>query len=439
MPDHCHANSMDLSIIERPVSSRQSIDGLTDQYSEKGLSDITGRLIWALGQGVFQLAKEVVEIDWEYQRFNNSVFGKTYGRSDGDYETSILHVTNILLSMTPEALKLVITNRLHEAFIQAPDVDLHLPFQHPLPSITSAEQPVIYQLVHCDKAGKRLSKNEYLRIIKDVKRYISTYMPGARKWEEEDKFAKEVDYLDTNINERNWIVGTQGNYFKLWNFKRNTEIWVLHPRRYCNSDRARTALYEWIKVAEMRLGTISDDDADLPIPWSFCYVGWSRKRQARMSQHYDHTSGSCVGYLVESLCFRLFKEKKYFLHSATILNVARMNDAAYAEHALSILSSSYVMFGGFNKAIGGDEGMRKSLRRWHKPSTWTNGLHTLANQRVHLNNKTLFVNRFKMDRFHNNWLEDNSKMIKIEKAKDGYEEAKDCFQEIGQALLKKCK
>jgi hypothetical protein len=74
--------------------------------------------------------------------------------------------------------------------------------------------------------------------------------------------------------------------------------------------------------------------------------------------------------------------KQYFMHFVPLTNVIDFNDAPVAEHLLSILASSYVMFGGLNGTQGGIGAMQKNAKRYGKDVTWKNATQSLLKQKI---------------------------------------------------------
>jgi hypothetical protein len=100
---------------------------------------------------------------------------------------------------------------------------------------------------------------------------------------------------------------------------------------------------------------------------------------------YRHTlscSNSNAWSILEAILHVLYKEKGYFLHTITLLNVAFPSDARCAEHALAILAGSYTRFGGLNGVLGRDKGIEPQAFNLEKPMTQPNAIHALYKQGV---------------------------------------------------------
>jgi hypothetical protein len=72
--------------------------------------------------------------------------------------------------------------------------------------------------------------------------------------------------------------------------------------------------------------------------------------------------------------------KQYFMHFIPLTNILDPDDAAIAEHLLSILASSYTMFGGLNGTVGGCGAVQKNARKYGKDRTWEIAAQSLIKQ-----------------------------------------------------------
>jgi hypothetical protein len=141
--------------------------------------------------------------------------------------------------------------------------------------------------------------------------------------------------------------------------------------------------------------------------------------------------------LLEATTYFLFPTRNIFLRSISVVNVTQAEDAAYFEHALSILSSSYVEFGGLNGTLGGDNRMRTSVLDIQK-DTWQNGLEALANQEIYLENMEAIRERLELEQMYEKCLADG---IDVEALKDAIEAEKAAEESCSNAvnlLVGKC-
>jgi len=91
---------------------------------------------------------------------------------------------------------------------------------------------------------------------------------------------------------------------------------------------------------------------DKPIPWNMCELGYTWNFNKRMKDHKAHTSSMAELYLVDAICQVEFKGK-YKMWQKILFVCWAPYQAVLGEHLFSILTSSYIWFGGFNGTIGG--------------------------------------------------------------------------------------
>jgi hypothetical protein len=274
----------DLSQYQMPELPPSTEDDVTEEYEKQaalvGLPIHTGGFRWAQDIGRVLLAKKIVALDGSMEKWNASPFA--------DRTAALYRVTNMLASISDAAIGLLIENRLHEAFYEPPDAALHLPFQHHLPQSNSVELPVIYTLVHCGPTGQRPTKSEYVRVVDMIELYVREF--GSRDdpgWLEADKMAQKIDHIDPQISERDWASGTRGSRLLSWT-RDNSGANIVHPRRYCSSQKSRAAVNEWIQQTRKRFQSIPVEMENQMLPWSFGYVGWSRDESRSSAEHYNH-------------------------------------------------------------------------------------------------------------------------------------------------------
>ena len=74
--------------------------------------------------------------------------------------------------------------------------------------------------------------------------------------------------------------------------------------------------------------------------------------------------------------------KQYFMHFIPLTNILDPDEAPIAEHLLSILASSNVMFGGLNGTLGGCGAIQKNAKKFGKDTTWKNAAQSLIKQDI---------------------------------------------------------
>jgi hypothetical protein len=142
--------------------------------------------------------------------------------------------------------------------------------------------------------------------------------------------------------------------------------------------------------------------------------------------------------LLEATTYFLFPTRQFFLRSVSVINVTQAEDATYFEHALSILSSSYVEFGGLNGTLSGGNSMRTSALNSKKKDTWQNGLRALANQDIYLENIEGIRERLELEQTYEKCLADG---IDVEALKDAIEAEEAAVESCSNAvdlLVGKC-
>jgi hypothetical protein len=142
--------------------------------------------------------------------------------------------------------------------------------------------------------------------------------------------------------------------------------------------------------------------------------------------------------LLEATTHFLFPKREFFLRSVSVVNVTTAEDAPSFEHALSILSSSYVEFGGLNDTLGGNNSMRSTITNTQKKDTWENGLTALAKQDIYLDNMKSIRKRLKLEQRYQRALTDGIDTNILEEAQAEKEAAAERCINRGKLLIGKC-
>lgn len=85
--------------------------------------------------------------------------------------------------------------------------------------------------------------------------------------------------------------------------------------------------------------------------------------------------------LLETLFAFLYPDDGYFLRFINLLHVSDPETAAYAEHAISLISASYIQWGGLNASIAGNGSMAASAAKVGGGS-WRQALRSIEAQGV---------------------------------------------------------
>ncbi|KAF7910253.1 hypothetical protein EAE99_011300 [Botrytis elliptica] len=235
--------------------------------------------------------------------------------------------------------------------------------------------------------------------------YIKNHGADNDQWIKADKLAKKVDYAsphrDGNGNNdsrvRDWSAATRGKVLEQWT-RKNAEN-ILHPRRYAVNESQVEQIRTWIKAMKSRLSQIPQSKSDDPVQFSVTYIGWSRKEFRRKQEHEQHTGlQQPVKCLLEATAYVMFPEDNFFMHHVTLLNIFTPEDAPYGEHLCSLLSLSYIMWGGLNGVIGGDDGILSKLSKLKMNDPWLQALDAVLSQNIYVQNAENFKLDGKIDR-----------------------------------------
>jgi hypothetical protein len=233
-------------------------------------------LAFALDKGLFSLANEAWRINTVTDAWKNGPF-----RTKSVVFPRIL---NVLITMSKSLTLTIIRSELHTTFQLPKDATLRLPTPPQGSSPSSYENPVIYALVHCTHYGVTPTKSEYLKCLEMMKLYAAWYDSDLDpKWIAADKHASLTDYAVGLKPHRDWK-------------ELDDEIWkvdddghdIPHPRRYRRNHAQKQKIMKFIEQLEDRLAHIPGWKQDDPIPWSLCYIGWTRTPDGRKKQHYAH-------------------------------------------------------------------------------------------------------------------------------------------------------
>jgi hypothetical protein len=154
----------------------------------------------------------------------------------------------------------------------------------------SYENPIIYALVHSDYTGVTPTKLEYLACLQKMKAYAKWYDSDKDpNWVTADKLARCIDYAKglkpyrdwLDLNEVAWTLDEDGNK-------------IPHARRYRKNHAQKQKIMKFAEELEIRLERIPQSQQNKPVPWSPCYIGWTRTPELRKATHYSHSGDDGV-------------------------------------------------------------------------------------------------------------------------------------------------
>lgn len=248
-----------------PPKPQESENPYIKVYRNRGLYPIAAKMMFAYDQGLYQLANVI----WE---FHIQQFG-SQGTLCKD-KKEISNILNVLMSISPLHIPYIIEGRLHEVVharathIQGVELRNYMP--------SNKDNPMIYALVLCSKKGVAPSKFQLSQVLDLMERYSLVHGLRSGLWESADRLADGIDKAAPK------------NHYRKWKAAENPDE-TAHFRRYLNSENARTILTTIIRRLKRKLDKIPEGDQDYPLPWSVCYVGWSRVYESRADQHLKHS------------------------------------------------------------------------------------------------------------------------------------------------------
>ncbi|KAH6675428.1 hypothetical protein B0J14DRAFT_652283 [Halenospora varia] len=338
----------------------KAINPYTEDFGAQGYPDHVADLVFALDQGIIQLGYAIFDADLDVEHLGWKAALSPFGPSTW----SRYVICRILIGIDSKLLRVAITRKLHQCF----EVGNTIPLPFPEASgKRSMNQPVIYALVHCSSNGTTPSKAQYLKVLDDMSAYANVHIGKSKFWRDADALAARIDSVQPTLAGRRWATLTVGG---------------LHPRRYGeHSHASRMEIERFVQTFGAQLSCISDGDQDAPIPWSLTYVGWSAKFWDRKHAHETHGGkSSAVAYLLEAAFMQLYPSD-VVLRAIPLANIVEPIDAVYAEHILSIVNSSYTLYGGLNGQLGGDPTMQTNTDKLHA-QLWQEGMEALELQKV---------------------------------------------------------
>lgn len=161
---------------------------------------------------------------------------------------------------------------------------------------------------------------------------------------------------------------------------------------------------EFFKVTRARLERIADEKVHDPLPWPVTYIGWSSEPSEREQHHNTRPLKTsflkrylvilrCIAYhtdfghrLLESCLQDYTPGQGFFCRMVILMHPLSPTEAAVAEHVVSILSGSYVSFGGLNGGQGGT-GNVTSVAGGLGDDVWRETAEIVHANRVFLQNK----------------------------------------------------
>jgi hypothetical protein len=212
---------------------------------------------------------------------------------------------------------------------------------------------------------------------------------------------------------------------------------------------------KFIEQLELRLRYIPSSRRNDPVPWSLCYIGWTRQAEVRKFQHYAHAGadGAVRKYvdcslspartdlpsLLEAAMQITTPQKQYFMQFLPLANIIDPDDAAIGEHLLSVLASSYVIFGGLNGTVGGAGSVQKNARKHGKDKTWKIGTQSLIKQDVMQGNLTRIQNEIDATAFLIKYKEKDSESRKLDATHEHMDRVVEEIEKADTCLLQKRK
>ncbi|KAN0089758.1 hypothetical protein V8E51_020018 [Hyaloscypha variabilis] len=406
-----------------PRPSHRSND-YTTRFRESGLPVNAAKLAFALDKGLVALAEEVwrlnlVTIDWQSGPFRQK-------------QTAFPRILNVLATISKPLILKIIRNELHTTMQLPRDTSLRLPL--PPPSSMCNENPVIYSLFHSDRLGVTPTKAEYITCLDKMKLYTAWYDSDKdRRWIDADDLARQIDYAPGVRPSRDW----QDLNDVTWKLDDNGND-IPHPRRYRRNQSQKQKIMKFIEQLELRLRYIPSSRRNDPVPWSLCYIGWTRQAEVRKFQHYAHAGADgAVRNLLEAAMQITTPQKQYFMQFLPLANIIDPDDAAIGEHLLSVLASSYVMFGGLNGTVGGAGSVQKNARKHGKDKTWKIGTQSLIKQDVMQGNLTRIQNEIDATAFLIKYKEKDSESRKLDATHEHMDRVVEEIEKADTCLLQK--
>ncbi|KAF7922301.1 hypothetical protein EAE99_007481 [Botrytis elliptica] len=368
------SNNLPPSFSARPVPVPVDTDPYRIPLRNIGLPTASAKMLWEFEKGLYFLALYIEGIDRGQPQWQASPIRRVISPRQ--------KILDILLWMSRITIRAAITGKLHN-LLSNPSIEAKLVsqfrVQQPEPP-HQQERPVIYALIHCSSTFKTPTKREYLRILNNMDVYIKIFVDD-RNWAIADVLANNVDRVNPGVEGRNWNGGLDGKALENWTFK----------------------------------------------------DGWTRQVFSREIQHYRHGSGQEIPYLLEACTWQLYREKSYLLRYLPIINIPDPNLICFGEHIISILASSYSIFGGLNGTLGGPKNIETNARNRAKASTWDNGLRGLEKQDVYSPNKLLIERQLSDRQFYENYKNEGSEMDilkeQIESLKVEEDECEEAYQD----------
>ncbi|TGO08588.1 hypothetical protein BTUL_0201g00020 [Botrytis tulipae] len=136
-------------------------------------------------------------------------------------------------------------------------------------STLNQQRLIIYVMVHCTAGGVPPTKNQYIKIIEEVEKYIKVYQQDSQEWVAADQIARRIDFASPG-GDRDWSGAGKGKTLDEWT-KRNG-VRILHPRRYAVNDSRIRQIQEWVNAIKPRLAGMSGR-GDIPLKFSLTYIG----------------------------------------------------------------------------------------------------------------------------------------------------------------------